>query len=107
VKELPHRKTIAVLSISSDKNIPEMIKSISIVVDRFIVTLHGVMGRAARPKIITDSIGVIGKPYEVVEKVGDALDRALELAGKDDMVLVTGSVFLVGEARHRWIGVPS
>jgi dihydropteroate synthase len=65
------------------------------------------MGRAARPKIITDSIGVIGKPYEVVEKVGDALDRALELAGKDDMVLVTGSVFLVGEARHRWIGVPS
>ena len=106
VQEIPHDRLIAVLSISSDKNIPEMVKQLSGVVDKFIVTLHGVMGRAAKPKVITDSIATLGKPFEVVDKVVNALDRALEVVGERDMVLVTGSVFLVGEARQRWKGVP-
>ncbi|SIR67059.1 dihydropteroate synthase [Natronorubrum thiooxidans] len=40
--------------------------------------------------------------------VQDALERALEDAGSDDCVLVTGSLFAVAEARSRWTsaGVP-
>jgi len=34
--------------------------------------------------------------------VEDAVRRAMELAVKDDMVIVMGSVFLVGEARELW-----
>jgi dihydrofolate synthase/folylpolyglutamate synthase len=35
--------------------------------------------------------------------VGDALSRALELAGEDDMVFVTGSLYVVGAARALYV----
>jgi len=106
VKGFSHRGLIAVVSISSDKNIPLMIGYLAEVADRFIVTTHSVMGRAARPSVIVDEVAGHGKPYEVVAGVDEAVDRALSLAGEDDMVLVTGSVFLVGEARRHWLGKP-
>ena len=106
VKNFSHKKLIAVVSISSDKNIPLMIGYLTEVTDRFIVTTHSVMGRAAGPSVIVDEVTRHGKPCEVVSGVDEAVDRALSLAGEDDMVLVTGSVFLVGEARRRWLGKP-
>jgi len=106
VKGFRHGRLIAVVSISSDKNIPLMIGYLAEVADRFIVTTHSVMGRAARPSVIVDEVARRGKPYEVVASVEGAVDRAISLAGEDDMVLVTGSVFLVGEARRRWLGKP-
>ena len=106
VKEFSHRRLIVVVSISSDKNIPLMIGHLTEVADRFIVTTHSVMGRAARPSIIVDEVTRHGKPCDVVTGVDEAVDRAISLAGEDDMVLVTGSVFLVGEARRRWLRKP-
>jgi dihydrofolate synthase/folylpolyglutamate synthase len=106
VKGFRHRRLIVVVSISSDKNIPLMIGYLTEVADRFIVTTHSVMGRAARPNIIVDEVTRHGKPCEVIAGVDEAVDRAISLAGEDDMVLVTGSVFLVGEARRRWLGKP-
>jgi len=106
VKGFRHGKFIIVVSISSDKNIPLMIGYLAEVADRFIVTTHSVMGRAAKPSVIVDEVAGRGKPCEVVAGVKEAVDRAISLAGEDDMVLVTGSVFLVGEARRRWLVKP-
>jgi len=106
VKDFRHGRLIVVVSISSDKNIPLMIGYLTEVADRFIVTTHSVMGRAARPGVIVDEVTRHGKPCEVVAGVDEAVDKAISLAGEDDMVLVTGSVFLVGEARRRWLGKP-
>ncbi|MCX6648169.1 MAG: bifunctional folylpolyglutamate synthase/dihydrofolate synthase [Candidatus Bathyarchaeota archaeon] len=102
--ELPHRRLIVVVSISSDKNISEMIANLASVADAFVVTSHSVMGRAAEREGLGREIEKHGKPWEAVEKVGDAVKRAMEEAGKHDMILVTGSVFAVGEARRRWKG---
>jgi dihydrofolate synthase / folylpolyglutamate synthase len=104
VGELPHRRLIVVVSISNDKNIPEMIANLAHIADHFIVTSHSVMGRAAEREGLGREIEKHGKPWESVYKVDDAVTRALEEAGKDDMILVTGSVFAVGEARRRWKG---
>ena len=103
VQELPHDKLVTVISISSDKNIQEMIRNLAPVVDFFVVTSHSVMNRAAQRDRIGEEIRKIGKRWESVKSVGDAMDRALSMVGVKDMVLVTGSVFAVGEARRRWI----
>ena len=34
---------------------------------------------------------------ELIEDVGSALERARTLAGKDALVVITGSIYLVGE----------
>lgn len=107
VGELPHRRVIAVVSISSDKNIPVMIGNLAPVVDSFMVTSHSVMGRAADRERIGIEIERQGKPWESIERVEDAMRRALEEAGEQDMILVAGSVFVVGEARRLWKGSKS
>jgi dihydrofolate synthase/folylpolyglutamate synthase len=92
-------RIVAVVSMSSDKNIPGMIRNIAAVSEHFIVTTHSVMGRAASPDLIAEEITKNGRPYEIIPDETAAFKRALELAGEDDMVLVIGSVFLAGSAR--------
>ena len=106
-EEFDYNRLIIVVSISSDKDIPSMIDSLSRVGDYFIVTRHGVMGRAADPAVIAGELKRNSKPYEIVEGVGEAVERALEMAGERDMILITGSVFTVGEARERWFKPPN
>ncbi|MEZ5204413.1 MAG: cyanophycin synthetase [Acidimicrobiales bacterium] len=43
-----------------------------------------------------DALGIVA---EAVPNVADAVERALALAGADDFVLVTGSLYVVGPAR--------
>ena len=43
-----------------------------------------------------------GVEANTVPSVEDAVDAAIESATPDDLVLVTGSLFTVGEARERW-----
>ncbi|KON31222.1 hypothetical protein AC482_01545 [miscellaneous Crenarchaeota group-15 archaeon DG-45] len=102
LREFTYDRLIAVVSISSDKNIPEMIGQLAQAADMFIITIHGVMGRAADPSVIAGEVERHSKPYEIVIDVKDAVRRGIELAGGDGMVVVVGSVFLVGEARELW-----
>jgi len=41
----------------------------------------------------------VGKPVEIVESLPKALEKALQMAGPKDVILVMGSVFVVAEAR--------
>ncbi|MFP3951972.1 MAG: bifunctional folylpolyglutamate synthase/dihydrofolate synthase [Candidatus Bathyarchaeia archaeon] len=95
-------RLIAVVSISSDKHIPGMIGELAQAVDTFILTAHGVMGRAAESTKLAREVERNSRPYIVVEDVREAVQKGIEMAEEGDMVLVTGSVFLVGEARERW-----
>ena len=98
-QDLNHHRIIAVVSISSDKNIEGMIKNIAEIADRFILTKHSVTYRATEPERLIHEIEKYGKPYEVYLERDMAFKHAAEIAGKGDMVLVIGSVYLAGDAR--------
>jgi len=98
---------VAVVSISSDKNIPAMMDQFARVADRFIATSHMIAGRAADPAIIAAEAERLSRPCEVVPDVGRAIEVAKELAGEEGIVLIIGSVFLVGEAREKLLGPPA
>ena len=102
LSEYTSEKLIAVVSISSDKKIPQMIAELSQVVDRYVITVHRVLGRAADPLLIVSEAHRHGKPSEIVPNVKEAIARAITLAGGNGMVIIVGSVFLVGEAREIW-----
>jgi len=102
LKDFKYRRLIALVSISSDKNIPVMIDQLAQAVDRFVITSHGVMGRAADLSRIAKEVERNHKPYELAADVNSAVQKAMELADNSDMICVTGSIFLVGEARELW-----
>ena len=100
--EFTYDRLVAVVSISSDKKIAEMIGEIAQAADHFVITSHRVMGRAAKSSRIAAEVEKHSKTHEVVVDVRTAVERAMELAGEEGMVIVVGSVFLVGEAREIW-----
>jgi dihydrofolate synthase/folylpolyglutamate synthase len=104
-RDIPHRRVLAVVSISSDKKIPAMMRNICAMADTLILTTHGVMERAADPLYLASLASENGKPSEVLPVAEEAFARALELAGPGDMVLVIGSVFLAGAARAYFRGL--
>jgi len=55
--------------------------------------------RAVDPAEIARICRSRGVDTEVVESVGDAVSEARALAGPDDIVVVTGSIYVAGAAR--------
>lgn len=102
MEEFTFDRLIAVVSISSDKHISAMIEQFAQAADLFVLTSHSVMGRAADPAFLAEEVEKHSKSYEVVPDVKDAVRRAIELAEENDLIVVVGSVFLVGEAREIW-----
>ncbi len=90
-----------VLSIFEDKDIPGMLELLVPSADRVIFT-RADNPRAAKPQVLRDAAPVVPgqDPPELIEPLERAVDRALAISDEDDMVLVTGSLHAVGEARR-------
>ncbi len=99
---IPHMNLITVISTSSDKNYISMVDQLADITTHFIVTEHRVTSRTATVEEIEEAVKRTGVPYEVMTPVQSAIKGAIARAGKLDAVLITGSVFLVGEAREYW-----
>lgn len=99
---LPGLDLFTVISTSSDKNFEAMVQSLADVTGRFIITEHRVKNRTATAEQIMEAVKKTGVPYEIVVPVHRAIEAAKSYALEEDAVLVTGSVFLVGEAREYW-----
>lgn len=94
-----HRRRVAVLGVMTDKDIPTMVDALGDAVDEIVVTTPDSPRAAAvdhLARICTDAgVTVAGSSADVGEAVRMAADRA----GQYGMVIVTGSLYTVGDAR--------
>jgi dihydrofolate synthase/folylpolyglutamate synthase len=60
--------------------------------------------RAMDPFQLVQEVGFLGAPAVAEESVGDAIDTALGHASPEDLLCITGSLYLVAEARERVLG---
>ncbi len=56
------------------------------------------MDRSLDPKVLEGLANDLGAEARRIDDVGDALGLRMERADRNDLVLVTGSLFVVGEA---------
>ncbi|MGC8832113.1 MAG: glutamate ligase domain-containing protein, partial [Thermoproteota archaeon] len=103
---LPGSRFKTVVSISSDKEYDKILRSVARVTDEFILTRHGVMGRALPVESMADVLRSLNARFSSEPTVREAVERALSSSGREGKILVTGSVFTVGEARPIWSGEP-
>ena len=97
-----YNKLTTIIGVSADKKLGLMLDEIIPISDSVIVTKHHVAGRALDPEALAIMVSKYGKKAIVTTDVGEAIDIALKSCGKDDLICITGSVFLIGEARERW-----
>jgi dihydrofolate synthase/folylpolyglutamate synthase len=95
------RPVIMVFCALEDKDIPGMLVELKPRLERVVAT------RADHPRApaavwIAEQVRKVGIPVEAVTPVASALERALELAGEQKLVLATGSVAFAGEISAAW-----
>jgi dihydrofolate synthase/folylpolyglutamate synthase len=90
------RSLIFVFGAMRDKAISEMTEILFPLAERVIAT-RPENPRAASPEEIQRAAVRTGVDVEAVEDVHRAVERARVLAGSDTVIVITGSIYLVGE----------
>jgi dihydrofolate synthase/folylpolyglutamate synthase len=96
-RDFEYGRLILVLGVMEDKDIEDMIRRIVSMADYAIYTQPDYY-RSADPANLKDAATPLEKPGEIVQRIPEALKRAKEIAGPQDLILVCGSFFTVGEA---------
>ena len=102
----PNRRRILVFGTTQDKDLPRMLPELIPAVDGVVLT------RSHHPRALTDLnklatqmqpwVQQRSRPTPVVltNNISEALTEAQKMAGSDDLICVTGSLFVVAEARE-------
>jgi dihydrofolate synthase/folylpolyglutamate synthase len=100
LRELEYSQLILILGISTRKDISEMMAEILPIADKVIITQAAFRGN--EPMMIASTVQKYTHNYEIIPEPALALEQALKSAQPDDLLCVTGSLFLVGEIRKIW-----
>ncbi|MCK5022584.1 MAG: bifunctional folylpolyglutamate synthase/dihydrofolate synthase [Candidatus Aenigmarchaeota archaeon] len=99
---LKYEKLYTVISMSKDKIVSKIMEHAAKKTDHFILTKHNVLNRAVLPADLSKEAEKFEKEFTIVEDVKRAVEKAMEMAGPNDLILITGSLFTVAEAREMW-----
>jgi dihydrofolate synthase / folylpolyglutamate synthase len=90
------RRIIFVLAILRDKNLQVMIKRVCEVSDKLIISKN----KSKRAAEIEEQVMIAERykaDYETARDVVSATKRALSMARKDDVVIISGSLYTISE----------
>lgn len=91
---------VVVFGCASDKDIDGLLVEISRGADKIVFTKSGANPRAADPEMLRNRYTELtGKMAQVEPDVKAAINTAARAVGKDDLVCVTGSFYIAGEAK--------
>jgi dihydrofolate synthase/folylpolyglutamate synthase len=102
-REFPGRRFRLILGIMKDKEVKEILKPLLTLSDDLYVTCPQYY-RAARPEELVMAVAAMGKKARPFPSIGQALEAALKEAAPKEVLVVTGSLFTVGEALDYWQG---
>ena len=93
-----YNKLILILGILADKQVQEMIETIAPKAEKIIsVTPHSDRAELAEDlKIAIESLGV---DCEAIDSYEEAYEKALSYCNDDDLLLISGSLYMIGDMR--------
>ncbi|HEX7534728.1 MAG TPA: folylpolyglutamate synthase/dihydrofolate synthase family protein [Syntrophales bacterium] len=98
-EEFSFKKLIYIFGVLKDKDYETMLKKLLPLGDRLILTSPDVE-RAMPPEALLPFAHQYVRRIDIVKNSGDALKRALSIADRNDLICVTGSLYLVGEMKR-------
>jgi dihydrofolate synthase/folylpolyglutamate synthase len=97
---VPYDSMVCVFGCCADKDVNGMLRELSLGADKIIFTKSDGNPRAAEPQILQRQFAEIsGKMTQVAESLGEALEIAARATSRDDLICVTGSFYIVGDAK--------
>jgi dihydrofolate synthase/folylpolyglutamate synthase len=97
---IPYDSMVCVFGCCQDKDVQGMLEKMALGADKIIFTKSKGNPRASEPKLLQKQFAEIsGKMTQIAETLPEALEIAAQAASRDDLICVTGSFYLVGEAK--------
>jgi dihydrofolate synthase/folylpolyglutamate synthase len=103
-EEFGDRRRILVVGMLGGKDPGEMLEALGAEGARLVISCPPPSPRAQDPVVLAEAARALGVEARVAASVPEALDAALAEAAADDLVLVTGSLYVVGAARAALAG---
>ncbi len=98
---------VVIFGCGSDKDLKGMLKALSLGADKIIFTRAKGNPKAVQPDELQHQMQIIsGKMTQVADNLSDALDLAKRAVHREDLICLTGSFYLVGEA-HKLFANPN
>ena len=101
-EEFPQTARTWVIGVLQQKDAHEMLDALGVTADDTVIACRPELPRAREPREVADAARTLGIPperVEVVERVADAVDAAIESTPTDGQVVVAGSLYVAGPAR--------
>jgi len=92
-----YRRLILVIGIMADKEIGQLLRGIVPIAD-YVIYTRPVYSRAADPEILMAEVAPLERPGEIEPLLTKAVDKARDMADPEDLIVICGSLFTVGEA---------
>lgn len=98
---------IFILGVNTDKNIDEMLRSIKRLEPKRIIATKSQNQKAMDPTKIVEAAMTLGMEATATQHVLAAITMAKEFAALEDLVCITGSLYVAGEAREKILSLPA
>jgi len=101
-QNIPYDSTVMIFGCNCDKDVEGMLTQLQYGADKVIFTRSN-STKAVSPEELGDMYGEIcGKMYQTASSLGEALRLAQNAIGKEDLICITGSFYLIGLAKARF-----
>lgn len=104
----PERRITIQMGMIANKDSKAVVEALLPIASDFIFSEPDVFGKL--PQSAEDLAKTLqqlstDRPFALHKRVKDGIEQWLKQAGADDLLLITGSIYLIGEARGRWFPV--
>jgi dihydrofolate synthase/folylpolyglutamate synthase len=101
-QNIPYDSMVVIFGCNVDKDITGMLEQLRYGADKVIFTRSN-SPKAASPQELTDIYTEIcGKMCQAAPSLGQALQLAQSAIGREDLICITGSFYLIGQAKARF-----
>jgi dihydrofolate synthase/folylpolyglutamate synthase len=98
-QHIPYDSMVVIFGCCSDKDVPGMLERITGGADKVIFTRINSIRSADPHELAFQYVELYGKMAQVAENLEEALSIANRAVTKEDLICITGSFYLVGEAK--------
>ncbi len=97
-KLFKYNRLILGIGILGDKEVGSILNELVPLADEIIIT-EANNPRKLEAEKLADIIKKFNKKYLIEKDIEEAVNKALDIAGKDDLILFSGSLYLIGDVR--------
>ncbi|MEC9373409.1 MAG: cyanophycin synthetase, partial [Planctomycetota bacterium] len=103
---MPYDSLVVVFGCAEDKDVDELLRCVATGADKLIFTKARGVPRALDPRELQMRfMEISGKMTQIAETLPEALDLASRAVSRGDLICVTGSFYLVGEAKKHLLSL--